>query len=81
MTKRSRRCQITGKSGLVGNNVSHSNRRTKRVQEANLQWKRFFIEEKNSWVRLFVSTSVIRTISKKGLLPVLKKHGCEGLVR
>ena len=37
--------QITKRKKRVANNVSHSKRRTKRVQEVNLQVKRFFIEE------------------------------------
>ena len=46
----SRICQVTGKRALVGNNVSHSNKKTKRKFEINLVKKRFFIpEENNQW--------------------------------
>lgn len=38
-------CQITGKKALVGNNVSHSNRKTKRRFEVNLFTKKFFWPE------------------------------------
>jgi large subunit ribosomal protein L28 len=41
----SRVCQITGKSPLVGHNVSHSNRHTKRRFEVNLMNKRFWLED------------------------------------
>ena len=67
--------QITKKKKRVANNVSHSKRRTKRTQEINLQYKRFFIEEENRWVKLRVSTRSIRTISKIGLLAFARKYG------
>ena len=43
----SRVCQITGKKAMVGNNVSHSNKKTKRKFNINLVKKRFFIPEEN----------------------------------
>ena len=67
--------QITKKKKRVANNVSHSNRKTKRTQEINLQTKRFYIEEQNRWVKLRVTTRSIRTISKIGLVAFAKKHG------
>lgn len=63
----SRICQITGKKVMVGNNVSHSKRRTKRKFYPNLIYKKFFLEEENRWVSLKVSASGIRNITKKGL--------------
>ena len=71
----SRQDQITKSKKRVANNVSHSNRRTKRTQEINLQAKRFFIQEENRWVKLRVTTRSIRTISKIGILAFAKKHG------
>ncbi len=65
-------CQITGKVAQVGNNVSHSNKKTKRRFSPNLKKKRFFLEEENRWVTLKVSTSGIRTINKNGLSATLK---------
>ena len=65
-------CQITGKKVMVGNNVSHSNKKTKRKFNPNLQTKKFFIPEENKWITLKVSTSALRTINKKGILAVLK---------
>ena len=44
--------QITKRKKRVANNVSHSKRRTKRTQEINLQYKRFYIEEQKRWVKL-----------------------------
>lgn len=57
---------------ITGNNVSHSNTRTKRKFRPNLQKKRFFIPEEDKWITLTVSTSGIRTINKKGILNALK---------
>ncbi|GAB4244880.1 MAG: 50S ribosomal protein L28 [Acidobacteriota bacterium] len=70
-----RRCQLTGKGPLTGNNVSHSNRRTKRRQLPNLQTKRIFIPEQNRWVRVRLSTRALRTVTKKGLLQFLRDEG------
>ncbi len=71
-------CQITGKRAQVGNNVSHSNSKTKRKFYPNLQKKKFFIPEENRWVTLRVSTRVLRTINKNGLSAVLKKARRDG---
>jgi len=60
-------CQITGKKAMVGNNVSHSKRRTKRKFFPNLFTKKFFLEEENRWIVLKVSAAGIRNIAKKGL--------------
>ncbi|GAA5036253.1 50S ribosomal protein L28 [Marivirga lumbricoides] len=66
-------CQITGKRPQVGNNVSHSNNKTKRRFLPNLQKKRFYIPEEDKWITLKVSASAIRTINKNGISSVLKK--------
>jgi large subunit ribosomal protein L28 len=77
----SRVCQITGKSVMVGNNVSHSKRRTKRRFYPNLFDKKFFLEEENRWVRLRVSAAGIRTINKKGLKDALNKAVEKGYIK
>lgn len=66
-------CQLTGKRPQVGNNVSHSNNKTRRRFLPNLQKKRFYLPEEDKWVTLKVSTSAIRTINKNGITSVLKK--------
>ncbi len=66
-------CQLTGKRPQVGNNVSHSNNKTRRRFLPNLQKKRFYIPEQDKWITLKVSTSAIRTINKNGIASVLKK--------
>ena len=75
----SRVCQLTGKRPISGNNVSHSNRRTKRVFAPNLHKKRFFIPEVGKWVTLKVSGKAIRNINKLGLYAYLKKLERKGV--
>jgi len=67
----SRVCQVTGKRPITGNNVSHSNRRTRRRFLPNIHRHRFWVESENRWVRLRVSTKGIRIIDKKGIDAVL----------
>lgn len=73
-------CQITGKRAMVGNNVSHSKRRTKRVFMPNLFVKRFFLEGEDRWITLKVSASGIKEISKKGLSQALKEAQEKGFI-
>ncbi len=68
----SRICQITGKKMMVGNNVSHSNRKTKRKFYPNLMVKSFFVPEENRTIELKISAAGLRTISKKGITAALK---------
>jgi large subunit ribosomal protein L28 len=77
----SRICQLTGKSVMVGNNVSHSNRKTKRRFLPNLVTKKFFIPEENTFITLKVSTSAIRTINKKGISACLKDARAKGFIK
>ncbi|MDP4183791.1 MAG: 50S ribosomal protein L28 [Bacteroidota bacterium] len=76
----SRVCQVTGKKVMVGNNVSHSKRRTKRKFYPNLMKKKFYLAEEDRWVTLTVSANGLRTINKKGLPAVLKEAKEKGLV-
>ena len=75
----SRVCNITGKKAMVGNNVSHSQRKTKRTFSVNLIKKRFFVPEENQWVTLKLSASALKTINKKGISAVLKKMRANGM--
>ena len=65
-------CDLSGKKALKGNNVSHSNNKTKRRFYPNLQTKKFYIPEEDKWITLKVSTSTLRTINKKGISACLK---------
>lgn len=77
----SRVCQITGKRALSGNNVSHSNRHTKRKFYPNLFTKRFYLPEENRWITLKVSAGGMRTITKKGLGQALKDAKENGYIK
>ena len=71
----SRRCQITGKKANNAMAVSHSHRRTKKLQQVNLQWKRVWWPEGNRFVRLRLSTKAIKTLEKKGIDAMAKEAG------
>lgn len=73
-------CQITGKTAMVGNNVSHSKKRTKRRFEVNLFDKKYFLPEENRWISLRVSASGIRIINKKGLKAALQEAKSKGFI-
>ncbi len=75
----SRVCQLTGKRPIAGNNVSHSNQKTKRRFLPNLQKKRFYIPETDKWVTLKVSSKAIRNINKLGIFAYLKKLERKGV--
>lgn len=70
-----RRCQLTGKKANNGFAVSHSHRRTKKLQQANLQWKRVWWPEGNRFVRLRLSTTAIKTLESKGINAMAKEAG------
>ena len=67
----SRVCQVTGKRPMSGNNVSHANNRTRRRFLPNLQYKRFWLEKENRYIKLRVSQQGLRLIDKHGLEKVL----------
>lgn len=71
-------CQITGKKAMIGNNVSHSKRRTKRTFDVNLFSKKFYYVENQCWISLRLSAAGLRTINKKGLDAALKEAIAKG---
>jgi ribosomal protein L28 len=73
-------CQVTGKKRMIGNNVSHSKRRTKREFAPNLRTKRFWLEEEQRFITLKVSAAGIRTINKNGIAATLKEAQKKGLI-
>ena len=75
-----RQCQLSGKKPMVGNNVSHSNAKTKRRFNINLVKKRFYIPKEDKWVTLKVTTSTLKTIDKKGIAEVMKLAKEKGLI-
>ena len=66
-------CDLTGTRPLYGNKVSHSNRKTRRRFNPNLQKKTFFIPETNEWIEMKVSAKAIGTINKLGLYDYMRK--------
>ena len=72
-------CVVTGKKPMVGNNVSHANNRTKRRFLPNLQYRRFWVDSENRWIRLRLSTAALRTIDKNGIETVLADLRANGV--
>ena len=72
-----RHCDLTNKKGNNAYAVSHSHRRTKKMQEANLQNKRVWWEEGKRFVRLRLSTKAIKTLKKKGLAAMAREAGID----
>ncbi|MEZ4590738.1 MAG: 50S ribosomal protein L28 [Chloroflexota bacterium] len=70
-----RKCKLTGKGPLTGNNVSFSQKKTKRRFLPNIQTKRIYIPELDRHVRIKMSVRAMRTVDKIGLMPYLKKQG------
>jgi large subunit ribosomal protein L28 len=71
----SRICKVSGKKPLVGNKVSHAHNKSKRRQYPNLQQKRLYIEELGKYVRIRLSARALKTVTRVGLMPYLKKQG------
>jgi large subunit ribosomal protein L28 len=67
----SRVCQITGKSPMSGNNVSHAKNRTRRRFLPNLQTRRLWVESEQRFVKLRISSAGLRNIDKHGIDKVL----------
>ncbi len=66
---------ITGRRKLKGNRVSHSNIKTKRWQNVNVQRRRVWVPEIGRYISVKLTTKDIRTIDKMGFLAFAKKHG------
>jgi large subunit ribosomal protein L28 len=73
-------CEISGKKAMTGNNVSHSNLKTKRKFNVNLFRKKFYWVEQDCWIQLNVSANGLRTINKIGLDAALKKAAVKGII-
>ena len=63
----SRKCSITGKKPMAGNNVSHAHNKTRRYQLPNIKKKRIFVPELGRHVRLKLSTRAPQLTATKGL--------------
>ena len=74
----SRVCQVTGKRPVTGNNVSHSQVKTRRRFLPNLHSHRFWVESEKRYVKLRVSAKGMRIIDKKGIDAVLVEMAARG---
>ncbi len=71
-------CQVTGKTAMSGNNVSHARNHTKRRFLPNLKIHKFWVEAMQRFVRLRISTQGLRTIDKRGIEQVLLDLNARG---
>lgn len=74
-------CEITGKKVMMGNNVSHSKRRTRRTFLPNLFKKRIYLSETDEWISIKVSAAGLRTINKKGAAAAIKEAKAKGFYK
>ncbi len=77
----SRVCELSGKKALTGNNVSFAQNKTKRRFHVNLIKKRFYIPEEDRWITLKISSSMLKTINKKGISAVLREARKKGYIK
>ena len=73
-------CQVTGRKRMVGSNVSHSKRHTKRTFDLNRKTKRVWSEAEQRYITLRVSCKGMRIIEKNGLDAVLRDAQSKGYV-
>lgn len=71
-------CQVTGKKPITGHKVSFSNKKALRRFLPNLQVKRMYLAEEDTWITLKLSAEALRTINKNGLYSVVKQMRAEG---
>ncbi|MEB3244576.1 MAG: 50S ribosomal protein L28 [Vampirovibrionales bacterium] len=76
-----KRCRVSQRRFRTSNTVTFSNKHNRRRQDLNLQTKRLWDPETNSWVRVQLSVRMLKTISKYGLRATLKKYETTQLVR
>jgi large subunit ribosomal protein L28 len=69
----SRRCELTGTTVLVGNNVSHAHNKTKRRFLPNLQKKRIWLPEEKRFITVKATAKAIKTLDKKGYNAMMKE--------
>ena len=72
-----RRCELTGTRPLSGNRVSHAKNHTRMRQLPNLQTKRIWVPEFNSFVKVKLTARALRSIAKVGFVPFCKKNNID----
>jgi large subunit ribosomal protein L28 len=74
MEMRARVCDLLGKTpNRQARVVTFSHKRVKKVQQVNLQWKRFFSDELGRKIRIRISTKGIKTVNKMGSIDAAAK--------
>ena len=76
----SRRCELTGKGLLVGNNVSHANNKTKRIYRPNLQTLSLASEALGNAYKLKVCMNALRTVDRQGGLDAFLMKAKDGVL-
>jgi large subunit ribosomal protein L28 len=71
----SRKCEITGKTGLNGHRVSHANNKTNHVQQPNLRKIRVYVAELRRFMTVKLSSKGLRILDRKGPYRALKDAG------
>ena len=71
-------CQVTGRKPGFGNSVSHSNRRTRRRFDPNIQTKRYYLPSEDRFVRLTLSAKGIKTVDKLGIETIVARLRARG---
>jgi len=75
----SRVCVVTGKRAMKGNKVSHSNHKSIKRTQPNLQDKRFWLGSENRWIRLRLSVAAMRQIDKLGIDSIVRDLRANGV--
>lgn len=73
------RCQLTGREPGFGNRVSHSQRKTRRRWNPNVQRKRYWVPSLNRFVTLTLSTKGIKTVDKLGIEAAVARLRADGV--
>lgn len=73
------RCQLTGREPGFGNRVSHSQRKTRRRWNPNIQRKRYWVPSLNRFVTLTLSTKGIKTVDRLGVEAVVARLKQQGV--
>lgn len=74
-------CELTGKKVMTGNNVSHSQRKTKRKFYPNLVRKKFYLVSEDKWITLKICAKALRTVNKLGIEEVIKRSKAAGIYK
>jgi large subunit ribosomal protein L28 len=73
------RCQLTGREPSFGNRVSHSQRKTRRRWNPNVQRKRYWVPSLNRFATLTLSAKGIKTVDKLGIEAAVARLRAQGV--